>query len=86
MFDLKTRFEAAARAVQSLPRRPDNETLFKLYALYKQATLGDASGKRPGFTDIAGRARFDAWERQKGTSKDDAMHAYILPMDHLKGR
>ena len=86
MSDLKTRFEAAARAVQSLPRRPDNETLLKLYALYKQATLCDASGKRPGFTDIAGRAKYDAWERQKGTSKDDAMHAYINLADRLTGR
>lgn len=86
MTDLRTRFETAAQEIQSLGRRPDNETLLKLYALYKQATLGDASGRRPGFTDIAGRAKYDAWERQRGMSKEDAMTAYIALVDRLMGR
>lgn len=77
MPDLKSQFDSAAQAVQSLPRKPDNETLLKLYALYKQTTVGDASGKRPGFTDPVGRAKFDAWEKLKGKSKDQAMQQYI---------
>lgn len=86
MTDLESRFETAAQEVQSLARRPDNETLLKLYALYKQATAGDASGRRPGFTDIAGRAKFDAWQRNKGMSKETAMQSYIALVDGLLGR
>ena len=63
MSELQTRFEKAARDVQTLSCRPDNDTLLKLYAYYKQATVGDISGKRPGFTDVAGRAKYDAWSR-----------------------
>ena len=77
MPDLKSQFESAAQAVQRLPRKPDNETLLKLYALYKQSTAGDASGKRPGFTDPVGRAKYDAWDKLKGTSQDQAMQRYI---------
>lgn len=77
MPDLKSQFDSAAQTVQSLPRKPDNETLLKLYALYKQSTAGDASGKRPGFTDPVGRAKYDAWEKLKGKSKDQAMQQYI---------
>ncbi len=60
MDDLQTRFEEAADAAQHLDERPDNATLLQLYALYKQATAGDVQGKRPGFTDFAGRAKYDA--------------------------
>ncbi len=77
MSDLISQFESAAQAVQLLPRKPDNETLLKLYALYKQSTVGDASGKRPGFTDPVGRAKYDAWEKFKGKSKEQAMQQYI---------
>lgn len=84
MTDLKTLFEAAAQQAQKLPRKPDNNTLLKLYALYKQATLGDASGKRPGFTDAVGRAKWDAWSRVKGISSAEAMQAYIDLVEKLK--
>ncbi len=77
MSDLISQFESAAQSVQNLPRKPDNETLLKLYALYKQSTVGDASGKRPGFTDPVGRAKYDAWEKVKGKSKEQAMQQYI---------
>jgi acyl-CoA-binding protein len=77
MADLKAQFETAAQEAQQLPSRPDNDTLLKLYALYKQATSGDVSGSRPGFTDFVGRAKYDAWAKLKGTTKDAAMQAYI---------
>ena len=77
MEDLKAQFEAAAQEAQKLPSRPDNDTLLKLYALYKQATAGDVSGSRPGFADFVGRAKYDAWAKLKGTTKDAAMQAYI---------
>jgi acyl-CoA-binding protein len=85
MADLKTRFEAAAREAQRLPKRPDSDTLLKLYALYKQATVGDVSGQRPGITDFVGRAKHDAWAALKGTSKKDAMQEYIDVVESLKG-
>jgi diazepam-binding inhibitor (GABA receptor modulator, acyl-CoA-binding protein) len=84
MADLASQFSAAAQAVQRLPQRPDNDTLLKLYALYKQATVGDASGSRPGFTDFAGRAKYDAWTKLKGTAKETAMQDYINLVERLK--
>jgi acyl-CoA-binding protein len=83
--DLKTKFEAAVDASKNLPERPDNATLLKLYALYKQATGGDVEGKRPGFTDMVGRAKWDAWNELKGTSASDAMKQYVTLIDDLKG-
>ena len=77
MTDLQRQFEIAAKEVQELPSRPDNDTLLKLYALYKQATQGDVTGKRPGFTNPVGRAKYDAWGKIKGTSMEDAMSAYV---------
>jgi acyl-CoA-binding protein len=78
-------FEAAAQEAQQLPAKPDNETLLKLYALYKQATAGDIAGSRPGFTDFVGRAKYDAWAKLKGTAKEDAMQSYIDLVARLKG-
>ncbi|HSH05512.1 MAG TPA: acyl-CoA-binding protein [Anaerolineae bacterium] len=84
MSDLDARFEAAAAAAQDLPSKPDNETLLKLYALYKQGTKGDASGKRPGMMDFVGRAKFDAWQRLKGTGKEEAKEQYVALVTELQ--
>lgn len=84
MSDLKTQFEKAAQEAQKLPKKPDNETLLRLYALYKQATVGDVSGKRPGFMDMVGQAKYDAWTKVKGSSKESAMQEYIDLVDKLK--
>ncbi len=82
---LQEQFEQAQADSKNLSERPDNMTLLKIYALYKQASAGDAEGKRPGFTDMVGRAKFDAWEALKGTSKDEAMQQYVDLVDELKG-
>jgi acyl-CoA-binding protein len=74
---LKKAFTAAAEDVKTLPKRPKNDQLLELYALYKQATEGDASGSRPGVFDLTGRAKYDAWVRKKGTGTEAAMKAYI---------
>ena len=81
--DLKARFEKAAADVEKLARKPDNDTMLKLYALYKQSTVGDASGKRPGMFDMVGQAKFDAWSKFKGTGKDKAMEQYIALVEAL---
>lgn len=86
MEDLLKRFETAAEDVQHLAARPANETLLKLYGLYKQATQGDVRGKRPGFTDPVGRAKYDAWKRLAGQSREQAMTAYVELVDALKAR
>jgi diazepam-binding inhibitor (GABA receptor modulating acyl-CoA-binding protein) len=84
MSDLKARFEAAVANSKTLSERPDNSTLLKLYALYKQATVGDVEGKRPGFTDMVGRAKYDAWAAIKGTAGDEAMNQYISLVESLQ--
>jgi acyl-CoA-binding protein len=83
--DLKAKFEQAVADSKTLAERPDNQTLLKLYALYKQATAGDVDGKRPGFTDMVGRAKWDAWNEIKGTAANDAMKEYVALIDDLKG-
>jgi len=84
MSDLKSEFEKAAQDAKNLPKRPDNQTLLKLYAYYKQATEGDLTGKRPGFIDGVGRAKYDAWKKVKGTSPESAMQAYVDLVARLK--
>ena len=84
MADLKATFEKAVADSKNLPERPDNQTLLKLYALYKQATSGDVDGKRPGFTDMVGRAKWDAWNGLKGKSTDEAKQDYIDLIESLK--
>jgi len=83
--DLKANFEKAVAESKNLPERPDNQTLLKLYALFKQASTGDVEGKRPGFTDMVGRAKWDSWNEIKGTSKDEAMKQYIALIEDQKG-
>lgn len=85
MADLQASFEAAVAASKTLVERPDNSTLLQLYALYKQASAGDVEGKRPGFSDMIGRAKYDAWAAHKGTGKEDAMRRYIDLVNSLKG-
>jgi len=84
MADLKATFEKAVAESKKLPEKPDNMTLLKIYALYKQATEGDAEGKRPGFGDMVGRAKFDAWAGVKGKAKDEAMQEYVDLIEGLK--
>ena len=83
MSDLKATFEAAVANSKNLSERPDNATLLKLYALYKQGTAGDNAEKKPGFGDMVGRAKWDAWNGFKGTSSDDAMQQYIDLIESL---
>jgi diazepam-binding inhibitor (GABA receptor modulating acyl-CoA-binding protein) len=84
MADLKKLFEQAVADSKKLPEKPDNATLLKIYSLYKQATEGDVEGKRPGFTDMVGRAKWDAWNEAKGKSSDEAMQEYVDLIESLK--
>ncbi len=84
MSDLKARFEKAVAESKQLPEKPDNQTLLVIYGLYKQATEGEPTGKRPGFTDMVGRMKFDAWAAIKDKSSDEAMQEYIDLIESLK--
>lgn len=77
MSDLKAAFEQAAIDVKALDERPDNDTLLRLYALYKQGSEGDVSGPKPGFFDFVGTAKYEAWGKMSGTSKEAAMQQYV---------
>jgi acyl-CoA-binding protein len=83
MSDLNKKFAEAAAAVKKLDDDPGNDVKLQLYALYKQGAEGDVEGKRPGFTDMVGRAKYDAWAKVKGTSRDDAMKQYIALVKKL---
>lgn len=86
MSDLKATFDEAVNHIQTADGdfKPSNELKLEFYALYKQATEGDVSGKRPGMMDFVGRAKHDAWEKLKGTSADEAMQRYIDKLESLK--
>ena len=77
MSDIKTAFDQAILESKNLSERPDNATLLKLYALYKQGSAGDNAEKKPGFSEMVARAKWDAWDKLKGTSQDAAMQQYI---------
>lgn len=76
-------FAEAEQAARKLPRQPSGEDALLLEALHAQATLGDVSGKRPGFTDFAGRMRFDAWARLEGMSREEARRGYCALVERL---
>jgi acyl-CoA-binding protein len=80
--DLKQQFEAAIEKASGLPNQ-SNEKLLELYSFYKQATVGDVEGDRPSGFDFRGAAKYDAWEKRRGMSSDEAMQAYIDLVDRL---
>ncbi len=84
MSDLQTQFEQAKADSERLPKRPANNDLLKLYALYKQSTMGDVSGERPGILDMQGRMKYDAWSKLRGVAREQAMTDYIALVAHLK--
>ena len=84
MADLKSAFEQASRDIQTLSERPDNDTLLRLYGLYKQGSEGDVSGEKPGFFDFVGTAKYEAWSKLKGTSRDEAMKKYVDLVSKLR--
>jgi diazepam-binding inhibitor (GABA receptor modulator, acyl-CoA-binding protein) len=84
MANPKVAFEKAVADSKKLPEKPDNMTLLKIYALYKQASVGDVDGKRPGFGDMVGRAKWDAWNALKGKGSEEAMQEYVDLIESLK--
>jgi diazepam-binding inhibitor (GABA receptor modulator, acyl-CoA-binding protein) len=84
MAETDKKFEAAAKDIQKLTRRPDDEDMLRLYALYKQATEGDVTGDRPGAFAMKDRAKFDAWARVKGTDAAKAREQYVKLVERLK--
>lgn len=84
MSEIQAQFETAVADSKQLTKKPDNDTMLKLYSLYKQANVGDVQGKRPGFTDFVGRAKYDAWKKLKGTDQEAAKQEYINTINGLK--
>jgi acyl-CoA-binding protein len=84
MADIDKKFEAAAKDIQTLSKRPDDEDMLRLYALYKQGTEGDVTGDRPGMLAVKDRAKYDAWARVKGTDSAKAREQYVKLVERLK--
>jgi acyl-CoA-binding protein len=85
MADLKEQFQKAAQDVMNLAERPDNDTMLRLYGLYKQGSEGDVNGPKPGFFDFVGTAKYEAWEKLAGTKPEDAMKKYVDLVKKLRG-
>ncbi|MEI6737980.1 MAG: acyl-CoA-binding protein [Pseudomonadota bacterium] len=83
MADTKKLFDKAVKDVTKAKTDPGNDMKLRLYAHFKQSTDGDVSGDKPGFTDFVGRAKFDAWTKIKGMSKEDAQKAYIKLVERV---
>jgi len=84
MSELEANFKKAAEEVKQLKSKPVDAEMLKIYALFKQATVGDVNTARPGMLDFTGKAKWDAWEKEKGKSTDDAMTEYIALVEELK--
>jgi acyl-CoA-binding protein len=84
MSHLSIRFEQAQQDVKQLPERPGNLTLLRLYALFKQGTLGDVQDTKPAFADITGKYKYEAWAALKGTPVDAAQQQYVELVESLK--
>lgn len=84
MADLDADFDSAVSGVTELTRDPGNDVKLRLYALYKQATAGDVSGRRPGFTNPVARAKYDAWAKVAGLRADDAKREYVALVESLR--
>ena len=82
---LKQAFEQSAKDIHALDERPDNETLLRLYGLYKQGSEGDVGGPKPGFFDFVGTAKYEAWAKLKGTGQAEAMQKYVDLVKKLRG-
>jgi carboxylesterase len=83
---LAEKFEDAQRRAKSLPATPSTEELLELYALYKQGSVGDVTGTRPGMMDFRGRAKYDAWAARRGMTCEQAMEAYVSTVDRLAAK
>lgn len=83
MSDLQHAFEQAAQDIKRLGTRPDNDTLLKLYALFKQGSDGDVQGPQPGFFDFVGTAKYEAWAQLRGVDRDEAQRRYIALVEQL---
>lgn len=84
--ELEMQFNTAVKESTQLSKRPNNDTLLEIYALYKQATEGDVKGERPGFMDFKGGAKYDAWSEKKGMGAEEAMQAYVDLIARLKAK
>jgi acyl-CoA-binding protein len=85
MADLQQQFEQAARDIKTLDERPDNDTMLRLYGLFKQGSEGDVKGDKPGFFDFVGAAKYEAWEKMRGTSQEQARKKYVDLVKKLVG-
>ena len=81
---LDDEFKSAAERVTHLTKRPPNDIMLQLYALYKQANEGDVNGERPGFADFEGRAKFDSWNKLQGKPLEDAKQEYVVLVEQLE--
>ena len=86
MSELEAQFKTAAEAVKTLPEKPENDMLLRLYGLYKQGSEGDVSGAKPGFFDFKGVAKYEAWDKLKGISAEKAMEDYVKLVKRLGGK
>lgn len=84
MGDNSEAFKKAAEEAKGFTKRPTDEEMLELYSLYKQASVGDCNTERPGMLDFKGKAKWDAWDKKKGTSKDDAEKDYVALVAKLK--
>ena len=83
--ELKEQFDQAVANSKTLAQKPDNETLLKLYSLYKQSTEGDVAGEAPSNPfDFVTKTKYNAWEALKGKTKEMAMQEYIELVTKLK--
>jgi diazepam-binding inhibitor (GABA receptor modulating acyl-CoA-binding protein) len=83
MEEMEIKFEEAKKKVMDLPKKPSNDKMLELYALNKQATIGDINIEKPGLFDFVAAAKYNAWNAKKGMNKEEAQKKYIDLVDEL---
>ncbi|CAF2988760.1 unnamed protein product [Rotaria sp. Silwood2] len=79
-------FDKAAEEVKNLSKKPSDDELLKLYGLFKQATVGDTNTAKPGMFDLKGKYKWEAWDANKGKSKETAQNEYVAFVEALKAK
>ncbi|CAF3435224.1 unnamed protein product [Rotaria socialis] len=82
----QARFDQAAADVKNLSKKPSDDELLQLYGLFKQATIGDNNTTRPGMLDLKGKAKWDAWDKNKGKGKEVAQQEYVAFVQTLQAK
>jgi diazepam-binding inhibitor (GABA receptor modulating acyl-CoA-binding protein) len=76
-YPLAKHFDDCSQKIKTDGKNVSNDDLQVIYGLYKQATEGDNTKEEPSFYQLTEKAKWKAWNANKGKSKEQAKHEYV---------